>query len=232
MLKRTPIGKIKSLINQNSKRAKYKEQQRKKKEYLTHSINSDSQSATKIFGIGLSRTATRSLSVALNMLGYRSSHWVYGGNILSLDDFYYFDASTDTCVSYMFETLYHLFPNSKFIYTTRDESNWVNSVSKHFQCETPKDLKSKYIDNFKANRNKYPNQYEFNLHYMAIHDGLYGKFDTWSEAYRAHDQRVNAFFQDHQEKLLVMDITKGDGWNLLCNFLGKEIPGKAFPIRK
>ncbi|HEX8335676.1 MAG TPA: sulfotransferase [Pyrinomonadaceae bacterium] len=30
-------------------------------------------------------------------------------------------------------------------------------------------------------------------------------------------------------RLLVMDITAGDGWEVLCPFLGVEIPDRPFP---
>ena len=36
----------------------------------------------------------------------------------------------------------------------------------------------------------------------------------------------------NENNLLIMDITKGDGWSKLCNFLNKPIPNKPFPRAK
>ena len=33
------------------------------------------------------------------------------------------------------------------------------------------------------------------------------------------------------DRLLVMDIIAGDGWDKLCPFLGKPVPEAAFPHR-
>lgn len=226
---------IQILKNVNYK-IKLQDKKSDKKEIIKKKLCFASQFDTKIFGIGLSRTGTKSLTIALNSLGYKAAHWKDRdiNTILSLEDFYYFDAVTDTCVSYMFETLYHLFPNSKFIYTIRNESDWVKSVSKHFNSSTPKQFKSQYIKDLKSNQTtgKYlQNSYEVQIQYMAIHDVLYGQFDTWLEAYRFHDTRVRNFFKNDSERLLIMNITNGDGWEKLCSFLGKNLPEKPFPKR-
>ena len=92
----------------------------------------------KIFGIGLSRTGTTSLNVALNRLGFHSIHWI---NPMTMDligqpDFVLYDAFADIPVSYQFEQLYHTFPNSKFVFTTRDAESWETSIIAHYRNNT------------------------------------------------------------------------------------------------
>jgi hypothetical protein len=46
---------------------------------------------------------------------------------------------------------------------------------------------------------------------------------------RERNEEIIHYFENRKSKLLVMDITKGDGWDKLCNFLNKSIPNKPFP---
>ena len=50
------------------------------------------------------------------------------------------------------------------------------------------------------------------------------------ERYERHNSEVRAYFADRPEDLLVMDITAGDGWDVLCPFLGVEAPADEFPM--
>ena len=119
----------------------------------------------KIFGIGLSKTATTSLSAALNILGYRcfdfphfiminSSCKVYYRHkinkklwfnffkdltkntdnrlILNTERIEEFDAFTDTPVVRFYKQLDKLYPDSKFILTTREIENWLRSCRSFF----------------------------------------------------------------------------------------------------
>lgn len=179
----------------------------------------------KVFGIGLSRTGTTSLTHALQRLGYEAIHYDEDGDILSLNDLYRYDAATDTPCSARFEQLYYAFPESRFIYTTRAIDSWVESVTHHFEESDPSKVAMQYekggrgvlhSDNF--------------LSWVFIHESLYGRFDSWEEAYRAFDERVRSFFDRHDsDRLLTISITGDDGWEELCRFLGKEVPSADFP---
>ena len=78
----------------------------------------------KVFGIGLSKTGTTSLSAALAILGYRSKHFPKD------EDFARYDAFSDITVAMKFKTLDRFFPGSQFIYTVRDEPAWLASRGK------------------------------------------------------------------------------------------------------
>ena len=80
----------------------------------------------KVFGIGLSRTGTISLAIALGMLGYDSIH-AEGMHHIRL-----FQACTDTPVAARYRRLDKLYPNSCFILTVRGVDGWLESCREHF----------------------------------------------------------------------------------------------------
>lgn len=82
----------------------------------------------KIFGIGLSRTGTTSLTAALKILRVQAIHWPQ-----SMGDIARHEASTDITVSLMFEELDRKYPGSKFIYTIRERDPWLASCEKHIK---------------------------------------------------------------------------------------------------
>ena len=85
----------------------------------------------RIFGIGLSKTGTTSLAKALATLGFAAIHWTnpLTGELISEDDLALFDAFNDTPCCMNFERYYYSFPNSKFIYTVRQQNDWEKSWS-------------------------------------------------------------------------------------------------------
>ena len=103
---------------------------------------------SKVFGIGLSRTGTKSLAAALQALGYNTLHYcplVNNGSAVSLEDIKKYDAVVSTSFYRMYSTLDLQYPNSKFILTTRDKGQWFSSISKYSDHWNSSDLK-KYED--------------------------------------------------------------------------------------
>ena len=50
-----------------------------------------------------------------------------------------------------------------------------------------------------------------------------------AHVYDRHYRAVTEYFEDRPESLLVMDITRGEGWEKLCPFLGKAVLDAPFP---
>lgn len=190
----------------------------------------------KVFGIGLSKTGSHSLTKALNLLGYKAMTWARDGKILDWPEFYLADAVTGTTCCDRFESLYYTCEDSKFIYLTRDLSSWTRSMRAHFGHESPDQLREYWRrDDFWDGGKE---EWRWNPHWkwhnafqwMRIHKNLYARFDTWEEAYRSYDERVRTFFQDKpSNRFLVMNITEGGGWETLCSFLGEDVPARPFP---
>jgi hypothetical protein len=189
----------------------------------------------KVFGIGLTRTATTSLAVALDQLGYKTAHWRVDGKVTDLEDFYRFDAVTDTPCACRFEQLYRSFPGSKFILTERDVDRWESSVIEHFGCQNPKELLTDaYIEEKLASESGTGFSALNTMRWIFIHTSLYAQYETWSAAYQEYLNRVDRFFQgSRSNQLLRIDITtEAKPWDKICSFLGARVPEKSFPHAK
>ena len=160
----------------------------------------------RIFGIGLSRTGTTSLThalhhVGINMIHYPSRQQLFDPNV---------KAASDIPVARYFKILDIDFPESKFIYTIRDKDSWLISMERHFN----KYKSPKIKDWFKENRKE-----------------VYGELDfdkkLYSQAYVEHDKNVREYFKD-KDNLLILSICSGDGWDKLLSFL--ELTNKEVTI--
>lgn len=169
-----------------------------------------------IVGVGFQKTGTSTLREALKILDYRVKDTssralipILRGNytkILRMLENY--DAVEDTPWYMIYKELDELIPHSKFILTIRDEESWYSSVKRHIG-----DLRS------------------------AHHEWIYGrgkglpKEDKQNtiNVYNNHNQEVIAYFKNRPDDLLIIDFTKGEKWDKLCDFLDKEIPKDPFP---
>lgn len=166
----------------------------------------------KVFGIGLSRTGTASLTYALRILGYRIIHYpkpcIVPGLIDKMKDV---DGGTDTPIAVAYKDLDEAFPDSKFILTTRSLESWLTSVRnyKHLKHALEGDVEKIRLLLYECN----------------IFDE-----EKFKEAYFRHHREVKEYFVNRND-LLIMNIIKGDGWEKLCGFLDREIPEVLFPDR-
>ncbi|MEF8835065.1 MAG: sulfotransferase family protein [Candidatus Thermoplasmatota archaeon] len=178
-----------------------------------------SEKKQKVFCIGLSKTATTSLTSALKILGYKSNHFPmsllkYTDEGLKFDfsGAEKYDALSDLPVVRFYKELDRTFPDSKFILTTRELEEWLDSCRRHF----------------------WPGQIlKGDFWFNRLHKEIYGAIDydeeKFRKAYKDHRQEVLSYFSKREEDLLIMDITDGEGWEKLCPFLNEQIPDKDFP---
>lgn len=188
----------------------------------------------KVFGIGLSRTGTTSLTDALHLLGYSAVHFpqdavtraeVYRSLAcrpasVSLSVLQEADALTDIPVCCLYQALDRGYPGSKFILTVREKHAWLRS------CET---FWRRHVESAARVVPDGPI-----IQYMrAMDTHLYGTFayeaEGFSRAYDRYCAEVLEYFKDRPEDLLILDITTGQGWNELAPFLGLAIPQLPFP---
>jgi hypothetical protein len=176
----------------------------------------------KVFGIGLSRTGTKSLDRALSMLGYRSDH--FSTHLLRLDDdtlsldmhnVELYDALTDITASLFFRELDDAFPGSKFVLTMRDPDEWLRSCRRHFPPLEPGLWPHGDAKVLELRRRMYATD---------CFDA-----DRFLAAFHAHAAAVRSHFASRPGSLLVFDLCSGDGWGRLCAFLGRPEPGVSFP---
>lgn len=177
-------------------------------------------SGPRVFGVGLNKTGTTSLTHALADLGYRPIHH----NGLGLSDadiservgravaagrhpltharrLAIFDAFFDVrAVEAHFEAFDRAFPGSKFILHTRDVDGWTESRRKHVE------------------RN------------IARGRGTWTVLDedAWRSEFEAHHRRVRDYFAGRDD-LLEIDLATAEGWEPLVDFLGVPAPDRPFP---
>lgn len=183
---------------------------------------------TKVFGIGLSRTATKSLTLALNILGISVIHYpnnaatyhdlVTGNYKFSvLEDF---QGITDITVVPYYAQLDKLFPGSKFILTTRDRTDWLNSMETHWKDKPIVEDAGGDITKIKLRQ--------------FLRAAVYGihNFDRerLGYIYDLHHKNVLEYFRDRPEDLLIINICQGEGWDKLCPFLRQPLPTRMFPL--
>lgn len=179
----------------------------------------------KIFGIGMPKTGTTSLTAALRILGFRTEHSprdpttvaeLRAGNY-SLSILSELDALTDIPIPAIFPQLDQMWPGSKFILTVREFESWLascraapfNQIDESPQPGSTRDF------------------YRVLLYGCSAFSEL--RF-TW--VYRNHIKLVTDYFSGGQEdRLLTIDICGGEGWDKLCPFLDVPVPDQEFPHR-
>ena len=185
----------------------------------------------KVFGIGLSRTGTKSLTVALNTLGWHIAH--YPTDEQTLQDLRSTNANfrilrqingiTDLTVVPFYSQLDQLFPNSQFILTVRHREQWLRSLRQHWDYAEQQyqlaDNPADWIPVLEATR--------------LLKMSVFGRHDFHSghmlATYEKHCTDVLEYFQQQPHKLLVLDICAGEGWEKLCPFLGCDMLEHPFP---
>lgn len=182
----------------------------------------------KVFGIGLSKTGTTSLTKALNILGIRSIHFPHDEVTLRelqrgeyrLSILREYQGVSDTPVAPFFAQLDRAWPGSRFILTVRDKASWLRSVEDHWEVILAK---------------RRANDPSFRAFCDFINACVYGciefNAERFSYAYDTHVRHVQEYFAQRPDDLLVLDICAGRaGWDDLCRFLGTAVPAdKPFP---
>lgn len=183
---------------------------------------------TRVFGIGMHKTATSSLHEAFQLLGLDSFHWGEGespviwqemttaGRSNMLERWY---SLCDLPIPLLYQQLDKAYPGSKFILTIRSEQAWLRSVEK--------------LWDYKHNPTRWVwDKYPFT---NRIHKVLYGREDfeprVFLDRYKRHNEEVMAYFKDRPGDLLIMDVEAGARWGALPGFLGMPVPDVPYPIR-
>ncbi len=181
----------------------------------------------KVFCIGLNKTGTTSLHEAFKILGLKSVHFrddkgnniktIIHNNFLNgnhiIKGLEKYDAFSDWGIDQDNLKVAKEFdkqcPNSKFILNTRDMDAWLNSRETHVKINQEKKRK-----NPKAN-----------ITWLTVDR------EAWAKEFKNHYEEAERHFEGREDQLLIFDVTKGDGWEKLCPFLGLPIPAVPFPKR-
>lgn len=176
----------------------------------------------KIFGVGLEKTGTKSLSVALGLLGFNIPHGCMGhsGSIwytFSRGDYKSGLRSRDGRVGMVmadyFAQIDEAWPGSRFILTTRETDSHLKSLRRHLAG---------------AGLNNY--EYPVELFGRGLSWGCDGFVeDRVRWRIRTHQDEVRRHFKDRPEDLLELPLSAEHKWEKLCAFLDKDHPGVPYP---
>lgn len=167
----------------------------------------------KIFGIGLPRTGTTSLYMALNELGIHTVHFpfsLYETDHLSVLDQY--QGFVDTPIPMLYQKLDKMCPNAGFVLTTRPVDGWLKSMDWLLK-------EGRYIWQWKSSYD------QFNQEFFGSSDF---DLELYQSRYHTFHQEVFNHFKD-RNNLLILDLKIGYGYRELCQFLDIPILSKEYP---
>ncbi|MBD2364691.1 hypothetical protein H6G36_26560 [Anabaena minutissima FACHB-250] len=167
----------------------------------------------KVFGIGLPRTGTTSLDVALNELKIPSIHFPF--SFYENDDYSILNKYTcfvDTPIPMFYQKLDRLCPGSGFILTTRPLEGWLKSMEWLLS-------EGGSIWGWKSS-------------YDAFNQEFFGSsnfnVELYKVCYHKFHEEVFDYFRDRDD-LLILDLSLGYGYEELCKFLDVPVLQADYP---
>jgi hypothetical protein len=179
----------------------------------------------KVLCVSLGRNATQSFAEFTKNQGFSTTHF-YNIQTVKLNDFSedadgimdhfnslpYSEAHVDIPTCLVFDRLYSMFPDAKYINITRPAKNWVDSMIK---------MKNHYTDRMGPDRDPFP--FEEAYCNMYIKTGKNKIQDlTEDELYdirQKHLEKVNAFFKG-KENYLEVELSDPEIGNKIREFIG------------
>lgn len=180
----------------------------------------------KVFGIGLPKTGTTTLSAMLERLGYAHAPYDLGliervadGDTASLWPFIErYDAFGDWPWPVVYPEVDAALPGSAFILTVRkDGPTWLESAQKHESirsASTGLDLEGPAS---RISRR------------IWGHADVFEDADAQVTAYLAHREGAHAHFRHRPDQFLEVCWETGSGWADLCDFLGHPVVEGPLP---
>ncbi|KAL9981468.1 hypothetical protein ACROYT_G010175 [Oculina patagonica] len=191
----------------------------------------------KVICAGLGKTGTKSITKALQHLGYTVfdweeqsfdflDHWVdvfQNGTRPDVERMYQnADAVVDMPGNFFYEEILEAFPDCKVILSEREEDSWVKSWAR--QLASILATRSEYVAMLSPTWRKM--WYLYNA-YVDAEFGSHNPKSTYvfRKRYRINHQLVKSNVP--ADKLLVYSVKQG--WKPLCDFLECEVPAVPFP---
>ncbi len=166
-----------------------------------------SSSKEKIFIVGLPRTGTTSICSTLLELGYNVAHTAY-----TQSTFEQANVIADTPIFNDYKLLDKHYPNSQYIYLTRDPQKWIPSI---------KQLLLRMYENVVRDDGG------FNPIIKRCYTEVFSPFtyeninnnDFLLACYEQHKKSVTEYFTKQNKSILFIDISNDNDYLMLVNFL-------------
>ncbi|PAJ74024.1 sulfotransferase family protein [Pseudoalteromonas sp. NBT06-2] len=161
----------------------------------------------KIFIIGLPRTATTSVCVAMLKLGFKTSHTAYTKESMDTAQ-----VIADTPIFCDYQKLDIEYPNAKFIYLERKCSSWLPSI---------RQLLTRMLKNLQRTDGGFNPTLKrcYNTVFSPITIDNIGKDDFLLSCYQAHQQGIYNYFKNREQDLLTIDVSDENSFQALLAFL-------------
>lgn len=164
-------------------------------------------STEKIFIIGLPRTATTSVCLAMLEQGFKTAH-----NAYTQDSFSQAQVLADTPIFCDYQQLDKDFPNSQFIHLTRAPELWLPSI---------KQLLQRMIVNLQRTDGG------FNPHIKRCYSEVFSPLtedninsdEFLLDCYTRHQQGIVDHFKDRPQDLLTIDVSNEASYFAMLSFL-------------
>lgn len=195
--------------------------------------------ALKIIGAGFGRTATNSLKIALEQLGYNPCHHMHevradndqikwfnqaaDGNSMDWDIvFEQFEAAVDWPASAYYMELAEHYPEAKVILSMRDADKWYDSTRETIYALSTSIPSWLLVLIPRLRRlSKMVNK--------TVWNGVFaGQFESRERSIGIYNEHIEQVKQVIAPQRLLLHEAK-DGWKPLCEFLGKPIPQTPYP---
>jgi hypothetical protein len=161
----------------------------------------------KLFIIGLPRTGTTSISVALLDYGFNVAHTAYTKRAFELAD-----VISDSPCFCDYPQLDKLFPGSKFVYLERDLKLWVPSMQMLInKMRANLDLKSGIFNPILKRT--------FNTVFELSSTPVPDDIEHLEKCYQQHKQGVLEYFENRDD-LISIDVSKPSSLSELLAFIG------------
>jgi Sulfotransferase domain len=193
----------------------------------------------KFLGVGLGRTGTLSLHRAFEILHFKSIHFdqirlrdvLDGSNtrpsFRRYDDV---DAVTDIPTAYFYREILEAYPDCKAVLTVRDVESWWESSIRH-NDQDPVGVPSLWQKTLALTSRTAAARLERHRFKTYLRNYVYGsavpREFLYKRKFLEYYERVRTDIP--ADRLLVMNIVGGEGWEVLCPFLGVPIPSQPFP---
>ena len=201
----------------------------------------------KVIGAGYGRTATKSLQIALETLGYGKcyhmeellrnpkgvKYWIDAmeGERVAWDElFQNYNSIVDFPGSIFYKELFEYYPDAKVVLGVRDPESWYKSAFDTIYSFDPGvrfKLNMAFQMIYKQKARDLIKVFQFHDKYLW---GKYfsGKFDDKDYAiakYKRHVEEVQYYIPS--DRLLLHEAK--DGWEPLCEFLNLKVPTEPYP---